>query len=52
MLNKDEAKKGDGENEDGDLVKADEAAQSPLQHKFLVKGHFDAIRGMHYCQAM
>ena len=34
MLNKDEAKKGEGEgdklNEDGSLVKADEAAQSPL----------------------
>ena len=32
MLNKDEAKKGEGDklNEDGSLVKADEAAQSPL----------------------
>ena len=52
MLNKDEAKQASGDQinaEDGAIVKADEAALNPLQHKFLIKGHFDSIRGMHYC---
>ena len=54
MLNK-EGCKDDADKkaiEEGLLVKAEEAASSPLQHKFLIRGHFDSIREMHYCQSL
>ena len=68
MLNKDQAKDGEDEVKDADgkpvvidgslpvALNANEAApsgnQSALQHKYLIRGHFDSVRGMHYCQSL